>query len=90
MHLECPLLLKPTFDMRQANDGFVPSFAILTALRGTRKPMNECPELASAERALSVHKWVWLEAVEHGHVPQTARLSQPKAALLGGSFTTSN
>lgn len=57
MHLECPLLLKPTFDMRQANDGFVPSFASVTALQGNRKPMNECPELASAERALSVHKW---------------------------------
>jgi hypothetical protein len=41
-----------------------------------RRPegMNECLELGNGKAGPNVWKWVWPEAVEHGHVPQTARL----------------
>lgn len=40
------------------DDRFVPLFVISAPLQGDGEPMDEGPEMGSAQRALSTHDWV--------------------------------
>jgi hypothetical protein len=47
----------PLFDTSLVNRRNVPKLAISTPRQGDCKPMNECPKLRSAGRALTVDDW---------------------------------